>query len=83
MSLKRSMTEGEWESEVIEIDTDITSAGASKKTNHTVTDILIKKPSHKDFVVTWRETVLGKGLTFDFFSNPLVHSCQGLTSVVR
>ena len=32
VTLKRSMTDREWESEVIEIDTDITSVGASKKT---------------------------------------------------
>ena len=70
--LKRSMTECEWESEVIEIDTDITTPGESKKTNHTVTEILIKKPSHEDFVTVWSEVVLGKGLTFDFFSDPLV-----------
>jgi hypothetical protein len=37
------MTEFERESEVIEINTDITAPGASKKTNHTVTDLLIKK----------------------------------------
>ena len=67
------MTECERESEVIEIDTDITAPGASKKTNRTVTDLLIKKPSHEDFVVVWTDTVLGKGLTFDFFSDPLVH----------
>ena len=71
--LKRSMTDRERESEVIEIDTDITAAGASKKTNRTVTDLLIKKPSHEDFVAAWSEAVLGKGLTFDFFSDPLVH----------
>ncbi len=41
VALKRSMTESERESEVIEIDTDITAPGASKKTNHTVTDSLI------------------------------------------
>jgi hypothetical protein len=66
------MTECERESEVIEIDTDITVPGASKKTNRTVTDLLIKKPSHEDFVVVWSEAVLGKGLTIDFFSDPLV-----------
>ena len=49
-TLKQSMTECERESEVIEIDTDITSPGASKQTNRTVTDRLIKKPSHEDFV---------------------------------
>jgi hypothetical protein len=32
---------------------------------------MIQKPSHEDFVV-WSEAVLGKGLTFDFFSDPLV-----------
>ena len=47
-ALKRSMTERERESEVIEIDTDITAPRASKKTNRTVTDLLIKKPSHED-----------------------------------
>ena len=73
VSLKRSMTERERESEVIEIDTDITAPGATKKTNRTVTDLLIKKTSHEDFVVAWSEAVLGKGLTFDFFSDPLVH----------
>ena len=72
VALKRSMTERERESEVIEIDTDITAPGASKKTNRTVTDLLIKKPSHEDFVAAWSEAVLGKGLTFDFFSDPLV-----------
>ena len=66
------MTDRERESEVVEIDTDITAAGESKKTNLTVTDSLIKKSSHEDFVSAWRETVLGKGLTFDFFSDPLV-----------
>jgi hypothetical protein len=53
------MTECERESEVIEINTDITTPGANKKTNHTVTE--------------WRESVFDKGLTFDFFSDPLVH----------
>ena len=72
MTLKRGMSESEWESEVIEIDTDITDPGASKKTKRTVTDRLIKNPSHEDFVTVWNETVLVKGLTFDFFSDPLV-----------
>ena len=70
VTLKRSMTESEWESEVIEIDTDITDPGESKKTSLTVTVILIKKPSHEDFVSTWIEVVFDKGLTFDFFSDP-------------
>ncbi len=71
-ALKRVMSECEWESEVIEIDNDITAAGASKQTNRTVTDKLIKKPSHEDFVSAWSEAVLGKGLTFDFLSDTLV-----------
>ena len=66
------MSESERESEVIEIDTDITCPGASKQTKRTVTDRLIKKPSHEDFVTVWNESVLDKGLTFDFFSDPLV-----------
>jgi hypothetical protein len=66
------MTERKRESEVIEIDTDITALGANKKTNHTVTDLLIKKPTHEDFVAEWSQAVFGKGLTFDFFSDPLV-----------
>jgi hypothetical protein len=65
------MSERERESEVIEIDNDITTPGASKQTNRTVTDKLIKKRSHEDFVAAWSE-VLGKGLTFDFFSDTLV-----------
>jgi hypothetical protein len=61
------MSERERESEVIEIDNDITVPGASKQTNRTVMDKLIKKPSHEDFVVEWSETVFGKGLKFEFF----------------
>jgi hypothetical protein len=71
------MIEREWESEVIDIDTDITTLRASKKTNRT--DLLIKKPSHEDFVV-WNEAVLGKGLTFDFFSDPLVRKTIRVTA---
>ncbi len=50
------MSERERESEVIDIDNDITAPGARKQTNRTVTDRLIKKPSHEDFVTTWNET---------------------------
>jgi hypothetical protein len=71
-ALKRVLSERERESEVIEIDNDITAPGASKQTNRTVTDKLIKKPSREDFVAVWSEAVLGKGLTFDFFSDTLV-----------
>jgi hypothetical protein len=63
-ALKRSMSDREWDSEVIDVDNDITVPGASKQTNRTVTDRLIKKPSHEDFVAVWSEAVLGKGLTF-------------------
>ncbi len=71
-AFKRSMTDRQWESEVMEIYTDITAPGASKKTNRTVTDLLIKNPSHEDFVAAWSEEVHDKGLTFHFFSDPLV-----------
>ncbi len=72
VTLKRVMLERQRESEVIEIDNDITSLGTIKQSNRTVTDKLIKKPCHKDFVSTWSESVLGKGLTFDFFCDTLV-----------
>ncbi len=61
-TLKRGMSERERESAVIEIDTDITTPGASKPTNRTVRDRLIKKPSHEDFLTVWSEAVIGKGL---------------------
>ena len=60
------------ESEDIDIDNDITSPGVSKQTNRTVTDKLMKKSFHEDFAVVWNESVIEKGLTFDFFSDPLV-----------
>ena len=47
------MSEHERESEVIDIDNDSTVPGASKQTNRTVTDRLMKKPSHEDFVVAY------------------------------
>ena len=64
------MSQCEQEGEVI--DPEITAPGASKQTHRTVTNRLIKKPSHEDFVAAWSETVFGKGLTFEFFSDPLV-----------
>jgi hypothetical protein len=57
------------ESEVMEIDNDITAPGARKQTNRTIPDKLIKKPSHEDSVTVWSEP---KCLTFDFFSDTLV-----------
>jgi hypothetical protein len=65
------MSDREWESTVIEIDTGITAPGGNKQTNLTVMDRLIKEPSHEDFVAVWREEVIGKGLTFTFFTDPL------------
>ena len=79
-ALKRSMSERERDSEVIDVDNDITAPGASKQTNRTVTDRFIKKPSHEDFVAAWSEAVLGKGLTFDFFSDPLVRKAILVTA---
>ena len=55
------MSERERESELIEIDTEINAPGTNKQTTWTVTDRLIKKPSHEDFVVTWSEAVFGNG----------------------
>jgi hypothetical protein len=37
-----------------------------------VTDRLIKKTSLEDFMTVWNVSVIGKGLTFYFFSEPLV-----------
>jgi len=74
------MSERERDSDVIDVDHDITAPGASKQTNRTVTDRLIKKPSHEDFVAAWSEAVLGKGLTFDFFSDPLVRKAILVTA---
>ncbi len=84
-ALKPSMAEREFVSgkvklSCLSIDTDITAPRASKKTNRTVTDLLIKKPSHEDFVAAWSEAVLGKGLTFDFFSDPLVRKATLVTA---
>ena len=77
-ALKRGMSECERESEFIEIDTDITAPGAIKQTKRTVMDRfkVIKKPSHVDLAAEWSEEVLGKGLTFDFFSDPLVQKAM-------
>ncbi len=52
-ALKRGMSECERESAVIEIDTDITAPGASKQTNRTVTDRLIKKPLQPSHGTSW------------------------------
>ena len=53
-ALKRGMSECEWESAVIEIDTNITTSGASNQTNRTVTDRLIKKPLQPSHGTFWR-----------------------------
>ena len=72
-ALKRSITQCEEEGEVIEIDGDVTSPSVSKQTHHTLEDRLMKRPTVEEFINVWSETVFGKGLTFDFFSDPLVH----------
>ena len=51
------MSEREWESEVIGIDNDITTPGASKQTNRTVTDRLMNA-AQKDTNHT-REAAVG------------------------
>jgi hypothetical protein len=83
------MSERELDSEFIEVDNDITAPGASKQTNRNVTDRLIKKPSHEDFVAAWSEAVLGKGLTFERVLTPLykeIGSCfmgDGWQSIIN
>jgi hypothetical protein len=79
-ALKRVMSERERESEFMEIDNDVTAPGASEQTNRTVTHKLIKKTSHEDFVAVWSEAVLGKCLTFDFFSDTLVRKAILVTT---
>ncbi len=71
--LKRSITQREEEGEVIEIDGDVTSPSAAKQTHHTLVDRLMKRPTVEEFINLWNEAVLGKGLTFDVFNDPLVH----------
>ena len=71
-ALKRSITHREEEGEVIEIDGDVTRPSAAKQTHHTLADRLMKRPTVEEFINAWSEAVLGKGLTFDFCSDPLV-----------
>ena len=40
--------------------------------HRTLTDRLMKRPTVEEFIKAWTEGVFGKGLTFDFFSDPLV-----------
>jgi hypothetical protein len=63
--LKPSMSQREQGGEFIEIETDITTPGACKQTHRTVTDRLIKKPSHEDFVSVWSEVVIKLAKVFD------------------
>ena len=49
-ALKRSITQWEEEGEVIEIDGDVTDPSAVKKTHHTLTDRLMKRPTVEDFI---------------------------------
>ena len=75
-AVKRSITQREEEGDVIEIDGDVTSPSVAKQTHHTLVDRLMKRPTVEEFINTWSEAVLGKGLTFDFFSDPLVDCPQ-------
>ena len=72
-ALKRSITQREEEGEVIEIDGDVTSPSAAKQAHRILADRLMKRPTVEEFINTWSEAVIGKGLTFDFFRDPLVH----------
>ena len=78
--LKRSITHREEEGEVIEIDGDVTRPSSEKQTHHTLTDRLMKRPTVEEFINEWSEAVLGKGLTFDFFSDPLVRKAILVTA---
>ncbi len=70
--LKRSITQREEEGEVIEIDGDVTRPSAVKQVHLTLADRLMKRPTVEEFINVWNEAVFEKGLTFDFFSDPLV-----------
>ena len=72
LALKRSITQWEEEGEVIEMDGDVTSPSAAKQVHRTLADRLMKRPTVEEFINAWSEAVLGKGLTFDFFRDPLV-----------
>ena len=79
-ALKRSITQREEEGEVTEIDGDVTSPSAAKQAYHTLADRLMKRPTVEEFINAWSEAVLGKGLTFDFFSDPLVRKAILVTA---
>ena len=40
----------------------------------------MKRPTVEEFINVWSEAVLGKGLTFDFFSDPLVRKAILVTA---
>ncbi len=79
--LKSSITQREEEGEVIEIDGDVTSPSAAKQAHHTLEDRLMQRPTVEEFMNVWSEAVLGKGLTFVFFSDPLV--CKAILVTVK
>ena len=79
-ALKRSITQREEEGEVIEIDDDVTSPSAAKQAHRTLADRLMKRPTVEEFINAWSEAALGKGLTFDFFSDPLVRKAILVTA---
>jgi hypothetical protein len=79
-AVKRSITQREEEGDVIEIDGDVTSPSAAKQAHRTLADRLMKRPTVEEFINAWSEAVLGKGLTFDFFSDPLVRKAILVTA---
>ena len=79
-ALKRSITQREEEKELTEIDGEITSPSVVKQAHRTLADRLMKRPTVEEFINVWSEAVLGKGLTFDFFSDPLVRKAILVTA---
>ncbi len=78
--LERSITQREEEGEVIEIDGDVTNPSAVKQTHHTLADRFMKRPTVEEFINECDGAVLGKGLFFDFFSDPLVRKAILVTT---
>ena len=79
-AVKRSITQREEEGDVIEIDGDVTSPSAAKQAHRTLADRSMKRPTVEEFINAWSEAVLGKGLTFDFFSDPIVRKAILVTA---
>ncbi len=70
------MSECVWDSDDVETDTDITDPGENNQTNRTVTDRLIKKPSHnEDFASVWNESVIIDYKNIGFLVIKILGSC--------